>query len=145
AAHNGQGGIPGITRALTVYENCGNEISLLLGTQEGKSSEGSYWKNPRGVLGQYYISSIKQMGILVGQGQKDGLYIRTESEDKTQVSGKQLADAFIQNTIGTLDIFTRAILNNCVTKMELEELSIDFNMLEIPESSDEYNLLWKLF
>src|SRR5690606_14806290 len=102
AAHNGQGGIPGITRALTVYENCGNEISLLLGTQEGKSSEGSYWKNPRGVLGQYYISSIKQMGILVGQGQKDGLYIRTESEDKTQVSGKQLADAFIQNTIGTL-------------------------------------------
>src|SRR5690606_27731162 len=58
---------------------------------------------------------------------------------------KQLADAFIQNTIGTLDIFTRAILNNCVTKMELEELSIDFNMLEIPESSDEYNLLWKLF
>mgnify|MGYP003630886225 CR=1 FL=1 len=145
AAHKGLGGVPGITKALSIYETSSDQINLQLGTQEGSSSEGSYWKNPRGVLGQYYISSIKQMGILGDQGQKDGLYIRTDFQHETKVSGKQLADAFTENTSDTLEIFIKAVDKNYINKKELEILSTDFNMLKIPDNSQEQKLLWKLF
>ncbi|MDG1195351.1 MAG: hypothetical protein P8N27_07540 [Polaribacter sp.] len=145
AAYKNLGGVPGITKALAIFESSDDTINLKLGTQEGANSEGSYWKNPRGVLGQYYISSIKQMGILGDQGDKDGLYIRTDFEHQTKVSGKQLADAFSQNTSANLQIFTDAIENNYITKRELELLSIDYNMLAIPDKSKEQELLWKLF
>ncbi len=145
AAHKEQGGVPGITKALSIYETTNDRIDFTLGTQEGTASEGSYWKNPRGVLGQYYISSIKQMGILGDQGDKDGLYVRTDFEHETKVSGKQLADAFTKNISSTLNIFTKAIKNNYITKNELELLSTDFNMLNIPDDSEEQHLLWQLF
>ncbi|MET7029804.1 hypothetical protein [Sediminicola luteus] len=145
AAFRKQGGVPGITKALTIFESSDETIDLKAGTQEGSNSEGSYWKNPRGVLGQYYISSIKQMGILGDQGDKEGLYIRTDFDHQTKVSGKQLADAFIQNTSASLQIFTEAIENNYITKRELAHLSKDFNMLVIPGASMEEQLLWKLF
>ena len=145
AAYKNLGGVPGITKALAIFESSDETINLKLGTQEGANSEGSYWKNPRGVLGQYYISSIKQMGILGDQGDKEGLYIRTDFDHQTKVSGKQLADAFSQNTSSNIQIFTDAIGNNYITKRELELLSIDYNMLDIPDKSKEQELLWKLF
>jgi hypothetical protein len=143
AASKVQGGVPGITKALSIYETSNDHIDLKLGTQEGAASEGSYWKNPRGVLGQYYISSIRQMGVLGDQGDKEGLYVRTEHD--TKVSGKQLADAFTQNISKTLETFTKAIENNYITKKELELLSVDFNMINIPDNSEEQHLLWQLF
>lgn len=145
AAHKNQGGVPGITKALSVYETSNERLDLSLGTQEDAASDGSYWKNPRGVLGQYYISSIKQMGILGDQGDKDGLYVRTDFEHVTKISGKQLADAFTKNISDTLDTFVKAIKNNYITKKELELLSADFNMLNIPDNSQEQHLLWQLF
>jgi hypothetical protein len=140
-----QGGVPGITKALSIYETSSDHIDLKLGTQEGEASEGSYWKNPRGVLGQYYISSIRQMGVLGDQGDKEGLYVRTDFEHDTKISGKQLADAFTQNISNTLETFTKAIENNYITKKELELLSVDFNMINIPDNSEEQHLLWQLF
>lgn len=145
AAHNEQGGIPGITKALSIYKESDDLINFKDGTQEGSTSEGSYWKNSRGVLGQYYISSIKQMGILGDQGDKEGLYVRTDFEHDTKVSGKQLSNAFVQNTARTLNIFITALKNNYTTKEELELLSTDFNMLVIPDNTDEQRLLWQLF
>lgn len=145
AAHKNQGGVPGITKAIAIYENADETIDLELGTKEGASSEGSYWKNPRGVLGQYYISSIKQIGILGDQGDKEGLYVRTDFDHQTKVSGKQLASAFIQNTSKTLQIFIEAIENNFITKKNIEILSPLFNMLSVPDNSTEQQLLWKLF
>ena len=145
AASKDQGGVPGITKAFFVYEASNEQIDLKLGTQEGAASEGSYWKNPRGVLGQYYISSIRQMGILGDQGDKEGLYVRTDFEHDTKISGKQLADAFAQNISNTLETFTKAIENNYITKKELELLSADFNMIKIPDNSEEQDLLWQLF
>lgn len=145
AAHKEQGGVPGITKALAVYENSDEIIDLKLGTQEGSASEGSYWKNSRGVLGQYYISSIKQMGVLGDQGDKEGLYVRTDFDHQTKVSGKQLATAFTQNTYNTIQVFTKAIESNSITKKDIELLSMDFNMLDIPHNSKEQHLLWRLF
>ena len=116
AAHNKAQGVPGISKAESIYEVSDTLINLVLGTNEGASSEGSYWKNTRGVLGQYYISSIKQMGILVDQGDKNGLYVRTDFEHETKISGKALAEAFEQNTINSKHIFFDAVVNNCISK-----------------------------
>lgn len=145
AAHKELSGVPGITKALSIYAESDEKIDLTKGTQEGSKSDGSYWKNPRGVLGQYYISSIKQMGILGDQGDKEGLYVRTDFQHETKISGKQLADAFGLNISNTSHVFAKAIENNFVTKTELELLSNDFNMLRIPENSEEQQLLWQLF
>ncbi|WP_178989488.1 hypothetical protein [Winogradskyella schleiferi] len=145
AAHKELSGVPGITKALTIYAESDEIIDLTKGTQEGSKSEGSYWKNPRGVLGQYYISSIKQMGVLGDQGDKEGLYVRTDFQHETKISGKQLADAFGLNISNTSHIFAKAIENNVVTKTELELLSSEFNMLNIPNDSEEQQLLWQLF
>jgi hypothetical protein len=145
AAHKELSGVPGITKALSIYAESDENIDLTKGTLEGSKSEGSYWKNPRGVLGQYYISSIKQMGILGDQGDKEGLYVRTDFQHETKVSGKQLADAFGLNTSNTSHVFAQAIENNFVTKTDLELLSNEFNMLNIPNDSEEQQLLWQLF
>lgn len=145
AAHKELSGVPGITKALSIYAESDEIIDLTKGTQEGSKSEGSYWKNPRGVLGQYYISSIKQMGILGDQGDKEGLYVRTDFQHETKISGKQLADGFGLNISNTSHIFAKAIENNVVTKTELELLSSEFNMLNIPNDSEEQQLLWQLF
>jgi hypothetical protein len=145
AAHKNHAGIPGITKALKIYEVANDSIDLKLGTQEDQASEGSYWKNPRGVLGQYYINSIKQMGILADQGDKNGLYIRTDFEHDSKVSGKQLAEAFKENTNKTIELFITAIKANEVTKKSLALLSEDFNMLHIPDNTKEQKLLWQLF
>ena len=145
AAHKELSGVPGITKALSIYAESDENIDLTNGTQEGSKSEGSYWKNPRGVLGQYYISSIKQMGILGDQGDKEGLYVRTDFQHETKVSGKQLADAFGLNISNTSHVFAKAIENNFVTKTDLDILSSEFNMLNIPIDSKEQQLLWQLF
>lgn len=144
AAHKDLNGVPGITKALTIYSEFNEKIDLRKGTQEGYKSEGSYWKNPRGILGQYYISSIKQMGILRDQGDKEGLYIRTDFQHETKVSGKQLADAFRLNIYDTSHIFVEAIQNNFVNRADLDLLSQEFNMLKIPDNSEEQRLLWQL-
>ena len=145
AAHNQKGGVPGITKAQHIYEVSDEVIDLKKGTQEGDTSVGSYWNNSRGVLGQYYISSVKQLGILADQGSINGLYIRTDFEHETKVSGKQLADAFIENTTSKLPIFIKAIEDNRISKSALEDLKTAFDMLLIPNSSNEQKLFWQLF
>lgn len=145
AAHNQKGGVPGITKALHIYEISEEVIDLKKGTQEGGTSVGSYWNNSKGVLGQYYISSVKQLGLLADQGSVNGLYIRTDFEHENKVSGKQLADAFIENTSSKLPLFIKAIEDNRISKSALEDLKTDFNMLFIPDNSNEQKLFWQLF
>lgn len=145
AAHNQKGGVPGITKAQYIYEVSDEVIDLKKGTQEGGTSVGSYWNNSRGVLGQYYISSIKQLGILADQGSTNGLYIRTDFEHESKVSGKQLAEAFIENTASQLSGFIKAIEDNSISKTTLEELKTGFDMLLIPNKSKEQKLFWQLF
>ncbi|NRD19519.1 hypothetical protein HNV08_05630 [Winogradskyella eckloniae] len=145
SAHNQKGGVPGITKAQHIYEISDEVIELKKGTQEGDTSVGSYWNNSRGVLGQYYISSVKQLGILADQGSINGLYIRTDFENKTKVSGKKLADAFIENTASNLPVFIKAIEDNSISKLALNDLKTDFDMQLIPNNSNEQKLFWQLF
>ncbi|QHI38655.1 hypothetical protein IMCC3317_40490 [Kordia antarctica] len=144
AAHRNNGGVPGITKAKAIYEKSSDVIELVLGTQEGSTSEGSYWKNSRGILGQYYINSIKQLGILRDQGDNAGLYVRTHFEHDYKVSGKQLAEAFRNNISSRESLFIDCVKNNSICKDSLEELSNFFDLTQVPKNSDEEKLLWQL-
>jgi hypothetical protein len=146
AAQKGQGGIPGITKANEVYQSANGSIDLDAGTYEGRgSTEGSYWKNTRGVLGQYYISSIKQIGVLNDQGDKDGVYVRTDFKNPEIVSGADLSKAFKENIgKGNLEFFVSIVQNKTLKTEQLEILGRSFNMLEVPTNSKENELLTQM-
>ena len=65
AAKNGLQGIGGITKALALYNKIDSSFDLTIGTGEDKvSKDGTYWKNPRGIFGQNYVSSLKQLNLI---------------------------------------------------------------------------------
>lgn len=146
AAHKEQGGIPGITRANEVYQASNGNFNLDSGTYEDRgSTEGSYWKNTRGVLGQYYISSLKQIGIIKDQGDKEGVYVRTDFNNPEKVSGAELAKAFKENIgIENINLFTSIVQDKTLNAQQLEVLGRYFDMLEVPQNSEENKLLIKL-
>lgn len=139
-------GVPGITKAKEIFETAVEEINLKEGTFEdlGKT-EGSYWKYTSGIFGQYYANSLKVIGIVKEQGEASGVYIRTDSHNEERVTGFRLANAFNSN-IGeqSMKLFTKAIRTATVTVDELGKMAEDFNMLNVPENSEEHRLLVSL-
>ena len=145
-AHNHQAGIPGILRANEIYSASGEEFNLDDGTGESSgTTEGSYWKNTRGVLGQYYVSSLHQIGIIKDQGDAPGVYVATDFKNEEKVSGKELAVAF-EDSVGqeAIGLFTGIVKKKTFSKDELDKLSSAYNMLSVPEASEENKLLLQL-
>ena len=147
AAHNQWSGYAGITEATKNYEN-GTTYSLSKGTGEGKEVfDNTYWKHPRGVFGQNYVSSLKVLGLIRDKGddKESYLFIRTNFSKENVVTGKNLEDAFIENmTPEMLTVFTTALKKDTVTKAELELLSTRFDMKEVPTDSMENHLLLQM-
>lgn len=146
AAKNGLQGIGGITKALTLYNKIDSSFDLTIGTGEDKvSKDGTYWKNPRGIFGQNYVSSLKQLNLIRDFDVDSGIFIKTEFDVEGKVSGNQLALAFEDN-IGSSNAatFINAMQNGRITQKELEELSIPFDMLNVPIKTNEHKLLWQL-
>ena len=81
AAKTGVQGIGGITKALELYNTSQNSFDLKIGTGEEKQvKDGTYWKNPRGIFGQNYVSSLKQLNLIREYEINSEFFIRTEFE-----------------------------------------------------------------
>ena len=146
AAKNNVRGIPGITEAQKNYSSDKQVLSLKEGTGELKDSfEHTYWKNPGGIFGQNYVSSMIQMKLLRDMGDKTAIYIRTRFDSDKLVSGKQLADAF-ENNIGkeAINKFIDALQTGEITQQAMETIINVFNMKLVPVNSEESRLLIKL-
>ena len=143
AAKNNIDGIPGITEAQKNYNDDINEFSLLEGTGELKgTTEETYWKNPRGVFGQNYVSSLRQIGMIRDKGEDTGLFIRTAFDKDDVVTGKDLEDAFDLNLDrNATSLFSKAVISGNITQIELVDLSSNFNMIKVPLRSKENHLL----
>jgi hypothetical protein len=143
SAFKKEGGIPGITKADSNYNPEASSFSLHDGTGELEDvTEKTYWKNPRGVFGQNYVSSMRQMGLIRDKGEKSGLYIRTAFEKEGVVTGKDLELAFDKNLNPvSKEIYLNAILSGEITQQELADIISDFNMINVPFESDENQLL----
>jgi len=139
-------GIGGITKALDIYDSTVETFDLTIGTGENKSSkDGTYWKNPRGIFGQNYVSSLKQLNLIRESEQDSGIFIRTDFGNTDAISGLQLAEAFEEN-IGKDNsmIFITAMTNAALTQSDITSLIPSFDMLAIPPGSEENELIWKL-
>lgn len=148
AAKNNQQGIGGITKALEIYNEQTETFILENGTGENKQNfENTYWKNPRGIFGQNYVSSLSpsQLAIIQEFEEDSGVFTRSDLQLENVISGKQLAKAFKENsTESIIGIFQNAIINGEVTQMDLEELSHTINLRKVPINTTEHQLLWQM-
>lgn len=146
AAKTGVQGIGGITKALELYNTSQNAFDLTIGTGEEKQAkDGTYWKNPRGIFGQNYVSSLKQLNLIREYDINSEFFIRTEFEIENKISGYQLAIAFEEN-LGTeiAQLFVEIMKKGIITQSEIEILIEPFNMLKIPTNTNEHSIIWQL-
>lgn len=141
-----EGGIPGITKAEKNYSKEAISFSLHEGTGELENvTENTYWKNPRGVFGQNYVSSMRQMGLLRDKSENSGIYIRTAFDKEAVVTGKELEDAFNLNLSETSKkIFIEAIQLSTISHEDLIRIREDFYMINVKQSSLENKLLTEM-
>lgn len=146
AAKTGVQGIGGITKALELYNTSQNSFDLKIGTGEDKQAkDGTYWKNPRGIFGQNYVSSLKQLNLIREYDVDSEFFIRTEFDIENKISGYQIAAAFEENLGAEIALlFVEITKKGIVTQSELEKLKTPFNMLQIPSNTTEHNLIWQL-
>src|SRR5690625_3298033 len=110
-----------------------------------RETEKTYWKFPLGIFGQYYLSSMRDIGLLIEHEKQNDIYIRTENNDYMNIDGQQLAEAFGANlTKESVSLFFRCMDKEEVRKSELEQLLPDFSLTTIPRGTDEIHLLTQL-
>ncbi len=146
AAKTGVQGIGGITKALELYNTSQNAFDLTIGTGEEKQAkDGTYWKNPRGIFGQNYVSSLKQLNLIREYEINSEFFIRTEFEIENKISGYQLAIAFEENLGSEIaQLFVEIMKKGVITQSEIDKLIGPFNMLKIPTNTTEHSLIWQL-
>lgn len=143
SASKEEGGVPGITEASKNYNKTATSFSLHDGTGELEDvTEHTYWKNPRGVFGQNYVSSMRQMGLIRDKDEKSSLFIRTAFDKENVVTGKDLEEAFDASISGVAkELFLKALQTGKITQEELIEIRDDFNMINVSLGSLENDLL----
>lgn len=146
AARTGVQGIGGITKAIEIYNTTQNEFDLTIGTGEHKRiKDGTYWKNPRGIFGQNYVSSLKQLNLIREFDVHSEFFIRTEFDIENKISGYQLATAFEENIGSEIALlFIEIMKKGIITQQEIGKLIIPFNMLQVPSNTTEHSLIWQL-
>jgi len=127
-----------------------NESNTVIYLNEGiykpdGDTENTYWKFPLGIFGQYYLGSMRDIGLLTEHATQDGIYIRTESSEGKYIDGKQMAEAFESNLSEEgVSLFFRCMDQEEVTKSELKQLLPDFSLTTIPQGTDEIRLLTRM-
>jgi len=105
----------------------------------------TYWNYSWGAFGQYYLGSLRDIGIISARGKEDRIYIRTNDRGNEIVSGELLANAFDQNIADAKKrLFLDSIKEGHITEDELQDLLPDFNLTKIPKETKEEKLLTKL-
>ncbi len=148
-----EGDIPGISGS-TYATNRFNEgiqtFDLHSGTyNEDKSTIGTYWQYHFGIFGQYYLASLRQIG-LIEEPVNDlnvplGIYRRTSHREHLKVSGEELANAFDENiSVSNKELFFFSIRSGSIDRDTLKKLMVEFNPKQIASGSKEEELLIQL-
>ncbi|MDE5726688.1 MAG: hypothetical protein K2H94_01005 [Duncaniella sp.] len=122
-------GIPGIMKASDSIASDEDQFSL----------DEDYWKNPGGILPQYYGASLDELGLAVRVEGKSRLYNITRAT--SFISGERLAEEFAVSVDTDGDKFLAAVSSGLVTREELKELQCSFRMAGIVSSERERLLL----
>jgi len=112
---------------------------------EDGSTKDTYWQYPFGAFGQYYLGSLRDMGIVSNRESQAGMYVRTNSHGKEFISGEELAAAFDENIKPeTKRLFFDCLNNGEISVDQLKALLPDFNLAIIPSDSNEQSQLLQL-
>lgn len=120
--------------------------SLQSGTyQPNGSTTDTYWKYPLGAFGQYYYGSLSDMGLVSRREQDAGIFVRTSRRENIFISGEDLAAAFDVNiAVASKKTFFECLLNGESTEAQLASLVPYFNLTQVPQGSNEQQLLIKM-
>lgn len=124
------------------------ELAKGIYNKEGKTAN-TYWQFPFGVFGQYYVGSLRQIGLIDepkdDTGEPLGIYRRTGEVDDVNVSGEDLAKAFEASLSKEgKALFFECMVVGSATVAQLEALQNDFILTRIDENSEEAKLLFQL-
>ena len=149
SSHHGIQGVSGTLYAGAQLAKGLAEIDLAAGIYNGEGdTAGTFWDNPNGVLGAYYLGSMRQIGLI--DEPLDPLTdkplgisrITDSSYPNLKVTGKDLARAF-DNTLSPAG---KALFLKCMTKervrvRDLSALAADFHLHTIASGGEEWQLL----
>ena len=125
------GSIPGSNYAKLEIQN--NEIDLHdlnagIYKPDGTTAN-TYWNFGWGAFGQYYLGSMRDIGIIINRDSEGGIYTRTSSKDEGFISGEMLAQSFAMNIDSEKsDLFFDCISNGKINEDQLKNLLPDFNL-----------------
>lgn len=111
------------------------------------TTDHTYWQYKFGIFGQYYVGSLRQIGLIEEpvdeKGKHLGIYRRTsKSKEELEVSGEALAKAFDQNLQPDNKVlFFDCIKKGMINRKELLQIADDFNLTKIKTDSTEAELL----
>ena len=142
-----KGGIPGSNYSKLKIQN--NEIDLHdlnagIYKPDGTTAN-TYWKFVWGAFGQYYLGSMRDIGIIINRESEVGIYTRTSSKDEGFISGEMLAKSFATNIDPEKsDLFFDCISKGKISEDQLKNLLPDFNLTKVPNGSEEESQLIQL-
>lgn len=142
---NGNSSIPGSNYAYAQVQIDGlktHDLNAGIFKPDGTTAR-TYWNFSWGAFGQYYIGSIRDIGIIIDRESNGGVYTRTNSNDQGIISGEMLAKAFNEN-IDNADLFFECLHKGEISENELKGLLPDFNLTLIPKNTEEQRLLAQL-
>ncbi|WP_207431352.1 hypothetical protein [Sabulibacter ruber] len=146
AAHQETNGVAGSNYAARQLKLGETKFDISFATYNPDGTTiNTYWQYSLGVLGQYYLGSLRQIGLieepLDANGNLLGIYRRTSSKELL-VSGEALAAAFDENvTSENKELFLSCIRKGTIDLKQVEELSSDFNLAHIRFGTEEHSLL----
>jgi len=133
-------GIPGSNYAFKRYDEGTATFNLEKGVgSNSDTTEGTYWKYSWGAFGQYYLGSLRDIGLISEKSESIAVH------SDLRVSPQDLGSAFHQN-LRKEDVqsFLKCISKGSVSRTELGELNTSFNLSKVPEGTEEEKLLLNL-
>lgn len=133
-------GIPGSNYAFKRYEEGTATFNLEEGVESNSgTTDGTYWKYSWGAFGQYYLGSLRDIGLISEKSESIAIH------SDLRVSPQSLSSAFHQN-LREEDVqsFIECILNGSVSRKELDALKNSFNLSKVPAGTEEEKLLLNL-
>lgn len=133
-------GIPGSNYAFKRYDEGTATFNLEEGVgSNSDTTEGTYWKYSWGAFGQYYLGSLRDIGLISEKSESIAVH------SDLRVSPQDLGSAFYEN-LREEDVqsFLECIKKGSVGRNELVGLNKSFNLSKVPEGTREEKLLLNL-
>ena len=141
------GSIPGSNYAKVEVQNeeiTIHDLSAGIFKPDGTTAK-TYWNFGWGAFGQYYLGSLRDIGIIIDRESNGGVYTRTNSREDGFVSGEILAQAFNQSIPSVKkELYFTCLENGSISETQLQQLLPEFNLTHVPEGSEEQRLLTRL-